>query len=99
METWHPDTYKCHPQPSPSQPSILLPPKVHTMQQPQEWGQVNASCQEVYAHATSDLLWVKDWLQRQKTTGIHSQQKRSAVPLKVLILCTFPFCVVVPVSY
>lgn len=99
MEMWHPDTYQCHPQPSPSQLSTLLPPKDHTVLQPQEWGQVNASCQDMYAHPTSDLLWVKDWLLRQKTTGTHSQQKRSAVPLKVLIFYTFPFCVVIPLCY
>jgi len=82
MEMWRPDTFQCHPQPSP-QPSVLLPSNVHTVLQPQEWGQVNASCQEVHAHPTTDLLWVKDWLQRRKTTGTHSQQKQSAVPLKL----------------
>jgi hypothetical protein len=98
MEMWHPDTYQYHPQPS-LQPSVVLPPKVQTVLQPQEWGQVNVSRQEVYARPTSDLLWVKDWLQRRKTTGTRSQQKQSALPLKVLILCSSPFCVVMPLSY
>jgi len=99
MEMWHPNAYQCHPQPSPSQPSVLLPPKVHTVLQPQEWGQVNASCQEAYAHPTSDLVWVKDWLQRLNTTGTRSQQKQSAVPLKVIILCTSSFCVVMSLCH
>jgi len=98
MEMWHPDTFQCHPQSSPK-PSVLLPSNVHTVLQPQEWGQVNASCQEVHAHPSSDLLWVKDWSQRRKTTGIHSQQKQSAVPLKVLTLCTSPFCMVMPLFH
>lgn len=97
MEMWRPDTFQCHPQSSP-QPSVLLPSNVHTVLQPQEWGQVNVSCQEVHAHPTSDLLWVKGWLQRRKTTGTHSQQTQSAVPLKV-ILCTSPFCMVMPLCH
>lgn len=92
MEMWRPDTFQCHPQPSP-QPSVLLPSNVHTVLQPQEWGQVNASCQEVHAHPTSDLLWVKDWLQRRKTTDTHSQQKQSAVPLKLFdARCMLKLC-------
>lgn len=95
MQKWHSDTHQCQPLPSHSQPSLLLPPQEHTLLQPLEYTQVDASRQEMHAHQISDLLWLKDWLQRRKRTGTHSQQKQPGVPLKVLISCTFAFCFVV----
>jgi hypothetical protein len=44
-------------------------------------------------------LWLKDWLQRRKTTGSHSQQKHPAVPLKVYFMHFSVLCGNVSVSY
>jgi hypothetical protein len=55
--------------------------------QPQEWGQVNAPYEEVRAHVTTDLLWLKDWLHRR--IGTRSLQKQPIIPLKVLISHNF----------